>query len=52
MAANILLEEIKANRKLRKQIILQPKFIKGNSCGCEIHFIRGNGNDLWLSSPV
>lgn len=36
MAVKILIEEIEFKKKKRRQIILQPKFIKGNSCGCEI----------------
>ncbi|MFN4227732.1 MAG: substrate-binding domain-containing protein [Candidatus Ratteibacteria bacterium] len=36
MAVKILIEEINTLRKSSKQIVLQPKFINGNSCGCNI----------------
>ena len=34
MAVRILFEQIKTGKKISKQIVLQPKFVKGNSCGC------------------
>jgi LacI family transcriptional regulator len=34
MAIKILLEQIKTGKKIAKQIVLQPKLVKGNSCGC------------------
>lgn len=52
MAVKILIEEIESGKRKKRQIILQPKFIKGNSCGCEIQDIRGYDNETRLSSPV